>query len=243
MVAKSYQKMTILDQPYIKPNGKMYVKVLKESGGAPREVRWYSKEEYYKMYPDNRPEEKLFTNQKSILGFQEGYIWIFKGDQEKHEEWFNHSIARFHCIWGWYIISTDMLPFDLPVDLEAVRLNWDRVGEPTGELKPEAAVKAELTSLLYSAHPSVYQGAVGDRLDLNVTVIKTVQQDKFFGGKSTKNTIHTFEDACGNHYLWDTSAKNWAEGSVKNIRGSVKEHKIINGIQVTVLTRCIEQMK
>ena len=242
MVAKSYQKLKIVsDQPYIKPNGKIYVKIL-ANNGSEREVRWYTEDEYYKMYPENRPEKKP-VNQKKILGFEEGYITIFKGDQEKWEYWLAKSIARYCRFWGWYIVSTDPIPFDVPAELELVRLDWDRVGQSTGELKSEDEIQAELTTLLYNTHPSVYQGAVGDRLDLNVTVIKNVQQDKFFGGKSTKNTIHTFEDASGNHYMWDTGAKNWAEGSVKHIRGTVKEHKIINSVQTTVLTRCMEVLK
>ena len=242
MVAKSYQKRTLVGEPYVGEKGKMYQKVLNENTGKTYEVRWYSEDEYYKMYPEDRPEKKP-VNQKKILGFEEGYITIFKGDQEKWEHWLSKSIARYCRFWGWYIVSTDPIPFDVPAELELVRLDWDRVGQSTGELKSEEEIQAELTTLLYNTHPSVYQGAVGDRLELNVTVIKTIQQDKYFGGKSTKNTIHTFEDACGNHYMWDTGAKNWAEGSVKKIRGTVKEHKIINSVQTTVLTRCMEVMK
>mgnify|MGYP003289306648 CR=1 FL=1 len=242
MVAKSYQKLTFVDEPYAEKNGKMYQKVLNENTGKIYKVRWYTEDEYYKMYPEDRPEIKPI-NQKKILGFEEGYVTIFKGDQEKWEYWLSKSIARYCRFWGWYIISTDPIPFDVPAELELVRLDWDRVGQSTGELKSEEEIQAELTALLYNTHPSVYQGAVGDRLELNVTVIKTVQQDKFFGGKSTKNTIHTFEDASGNHYMWDTGAKNWAEGLQKKIRGTVKEHKIINNVQTTVLTRCMEVMK
>lgn len=243
MVAKSYQKLKILsDQPYIKPNGKMYVKVLMK-GGSEREVRWYKPDEYAKMYPGESVEPELFVNQKNILGFQEGYITIFKGNQEEYEDWFNRSIARYCVHWGWYIVSTDMIPCDLPAGIEPVRLDWEKVGHKSGELKDKAEVEAVVNSLLYSVHPSTFQGSVGDRLELTLTIIKNVQQEKFFGSKSSKNTIHTFEDSCGNHYLWDTSAKNWAEGSVKKIRGTVKEHKIINNVQTTVLTRCMEVMK
>lgn len=238
MVAKSYQKLKILsDQPYVKPNGKMYVKVLMK-GGSEREVRWYTSDEYAKMYPGESVEPELFVNQKNILGFQEGYITIFKGDQEKHEEWFNRSIARYCRHWGWYIVSEDVVPFDLPVGLEPIELKWEMVGNGTA-LKKDADVRAVVDSLLYGAHPSVFQGNVGDRLELKITVIKSNQTENHFG----KTAHHIFEDANGNHYAWDTSAKFWAEGSIKTIRGSVKEHKIINNIQTTVLTRCLEQMK
>jgi hypothetical protein len=242
MIAKSYQKMTMVDEPFQKANGKMYQKVLNETTGVVRDVRWYSEDEYYKMYPEDKPAE-MFKNQRKLLGFDEGYITIFKGYTDEHEYWFNRSIARYCVHWGWYIVSTDMVPCDLPVGIEPVRLDWEKVGHKSGELKDKAEVEAVVNSLLYCVHPSTFQGSVGDRLELTMTVIKNVQQEKFFGSKSSKNTIHTFEDSCGNHYLWDTGAKNWAEGSVKKIRGTVKEHKVINSVQTTVLTRCMEVMK
>lgn len=242
MVAKSYQKMTFVDEPFKKANGKMYQKVLNETTGVVREVRWYDEDEYYKMYPEDKPASP-FKDQRKLLGFDEGYITIFKGYADEHEDWFNRSIARYCVYWGWYIVSTDMVPCDLPADIEPVRLDWDKVGHKSGELRDGPEVEAIINSLLYATHPSTFQGVVGERLEVAVTVIKNVQQEKFFGGKSSKNTIHTFEDACGNHYMWDTGAKNWAEGLQKKIRGTVKEHKIINNVQTTVLTRCMEVMK
>lgn len=238
MVAKSYQKLKMLsDKPYTKANGKLYVKVLMNSGSE-REVRWYNTEEYAKMYPGESVEPEIFVNQKNILGFQEGYITIFKGNQEKYEDWFNRSIARYCRHWGWYIVSTDTIPFDLPAELEPVQLNWEMIGCGTA-LKNDEDVRIAIDSLLYSSHPSVFQGSIGDRLDLVITVIKSHQTENHFG----KTAHHIFEDTNGNHYAWDTGAKFWAEGLVKHIRGSVKEHKIINNIQTTVLTRCLEQMK
>ena len=242
MVAKSYQKLTFVDEPYAEKNGKMYQKVLNENTGKIYKVRWYTEDEYYKMYPEDKPASQ-FGDQRKLLGFDEGYVTIFKGYTDEHEDWFNRSIARYCVYWGWYIVSTDMVPCDLPVGIEPVRLDWDKVGHKSGDLHDKAEVEAVVNSLLYSVHPSTFQGSVGDRLELTLTVIKSVQQEKFFGSKSSKNTIHTFEDSCGNHYMWDTGAKNWAEGSVKKIRGTVKEHKIINSVQTTVLTRCMEVMK
>ena len=238
MVAKSYQKLKMLsDEPYAKANGRLYVKVLMKNGNE-REVRWYNSEEYAKMYPGESAEPEMFVNQKNILGFQKGYITIFKGNQEEHEEWFGRSIARYCRHWGWYVVSEDTVPFDLPAGLEPVELEWEMVGSGT-TLKNDNEVQAAVDSLLYSTHTSVFQGHIGDRLELKITVIKSYQTENHFG----KTAHHIFEDANGNHYAWDTSAKFWEEGSIKTIRGSVKEHKIINNIQTTVLTRCLEQMK
>lgn len=242
MVAKSYQSMKQLGDPFCE-NGRMYVNVEAKNGKA-RKVRFYTEDEYYKMYPnEERPGGKLFTNQKKLLGFDKGYITIFKGDTEKYDYWFSHSIARFCRFWGWYIVSTETIPFDLPADIEPVRLDWEQVGSNSGELKDEAEVEAIVSSILCGQHPSTFQGLVGERLELDLIVIKNVQKETDFRGKKSTNTVHTFEDLCGNHYVWDTGAKNWAEGSAKRVRATVKEHKIINNIQTTVLTRCMEVMK
>lgn len=233
MVAKSYQKLPQIDEPYLQ-NGKMYVKVQK--GDKVQQVRWYNETEYAKMYPGEKAGESQFGNQKDMLGFQEGYITIFRGDQEKWEHWFNRSIARYCVHWGWYIVSADPLPVDLPADLEPVRLIWEVVGIGQS-LKNDAAVRAAVQSLLSGSHPSTFQGKTDERVELTLTVIKSEQTENYFG----KKAHHLFEDEYGNRYVWDTAAKFWAEGSVKRVRATIKEHKVINNIQTTVLTRCMEQ--
>ena len=236
MVAKSYQKLKILsDEPYAKANGRLYVKVLTKNGSE-REVRWYNAEEYAKMYPGESVDPKMSFNQKNMLGFQKGYITIFKGNQEKYEDWFDNSIARYCRHWGWYVVSADTIPFDLPTGLEPVELKWEMVGCGT-DLKNDEEVRAAVNSLLYGTHPSTFQGKTDDRVELTLTVIKSEQTENYFG----KKAHHLFEDEYGNRYVWDTAAKFWAEGSVKRVRATIKEHKVINNIQTTVLTRCMEQ--
>ncbi len=236
MVAKSYQKRTLVGDPYVGESGKMYQKVLNENTGKTYEVRWYSAAEYAKMYPGEVVEEDPFSNQKNILGFKDGYITIFKGDQEKYEDWFNRSIARYCVYWGWYIVSEDMVPFDLPAGLEPVRLDWNIVGIGSS-LRATNEVRAAITNLLSNASKSKFKGSVGERLTLTLTVIKSSQTQNHFGGHTAK---HIFEDSDGNQYYWETGAKFWAEGSIKTIRATVKEHRVINNIQTTILQRCIE---
>lgn len=233
MVAKSYQKLPQIGDPYLQ-NGKMYVKVQK--GDKVQQVRWYNETEYAKMYFDETTGELQFSNQKDMLGFQEGYITIFRGDQEKWEHWLERSIARYNIHWGWYIVSTDPIPVDLPADLEPVKLLWNVVGKDKS-LKDEASVRTAVQSLLSGSHPSTFQGKIDERVELTITVIKSEQIENYFG----KKAHHVFADEYGNQYVWDTAAKFWAEGSVKQIRATIKEHKVINNIQTTVLTRCMEQ--
>ena len=134
LVAKSYQGLPVVEEPYVK-SGKTYCKVKMKSGSV-KEVRTYTKKEYDKMYP--APPAK-WKPQREILGFgEDGYIIIFNG-AGPHEEFFEQSIARYHRVWGWYIPSNETVPV-LPDGVTAVMLPWERVGGDNGELYAEADV-------------------------------------------------------------------------------------------------------
>ena len=233
MVAKSFQSMKQLGEPFCE-KGKMYVNVQNEKTGTVRKVRWYTEAEYAKMYGEKvDAPTKVFKTQKQVLGFENGYVTIFKGDTYANLEWFQKSIARYCKWWGWYIVSTEAIPFDLPVGLEPVELKWELVGEEEGCLKPDADIKSAVESILYDKGDSTFQGAVGERLDLEVEVIAAHKRDSYYG----EQTIHHMEDAAGNRYLWSTSSKSWEVGDKRHIKGTVKEHKVIKNVNVTILTR------
>ena len=233
MVAKSYQSMKQLGEPFSE-KGKMYVNVQNEKTGTVRKVRWYTEEEYAKMYNEKPNKPKEIKIQKQVLGFENGYITIFKGDTYANLEWFQRSIARYCKWWGWYIVSTEAVPFDLPVGIEPVELKWELVGEEEGMLKPDAEVKRAVESILYDKGNSEFVGSVGERLDIEVTVTAARQMNGYYG----PCTVHNMEDAAGNQYLWNTSAKSWEAGDVRHIKGTVKEHKVIKNVSTTILTRC-----
>lgn len=240
MVAKSFQTFEILNEPY-SANGKMYVEVRNPKTRTVRTVRWYSEKEYAKMYPSEKIEinEKPFKSQKKALGFDKGYITIFKGDTFPSLEWFQQKEeCRYTRWWGWYIMSTAELPLDIPAGVTPVRLSWDSVGNEDGYLKTETEVSAAVESLLYDEGKSEYVGSIGERLDLAVTITGNFKVENNFGGSSC---IHTMEDKDGNIFMWATSTKSWSVGETKNIRGTVKEHKIYKNVKQTVLTRCVEK--
>lgn len=233
-VAKSFQSMTQIGEPYLSA-GKMYVQVKNEKTGNIRQVRWYTDAEYAKMYGEKvEKSPKEFKTQKEVLGFEHGYITIFKGDTYANLEWFQKSIARYCKWWGWYIISTEAVPVDLPVGIEPIELKWEMVGEEEGVLKPDHLVKQAVESLIYDASDSQFVGTVGERLDLEVTVIAARHQDGYYG----PSTVHHMEDAAGNRYLWNTGSKSWEAGDKRHIKGTVKDHKVIKNVNVTILTRC-----
>ena len=236
MVAKSFQEMEIVCEPYTL-TGRMYVKVKNPKTGNVRQVRWYTDAEYAKLYPEAKADITTFKNQKQALGFEKGYITIFKGDTYTHIDWFRASICRYTRWWGWYVVSTEEIPEDLPSGVEPVRLDWESVGAENGNLKPENQVKEAVEALIYEGSDSEHVGTIGERLELYVTVEKALEFDGAYGRGST---MHLMRDDCGNLFVWNTSAKSWSVGTEHHIRGTVKDHRTYRNEKQTVLNRCQE---
>lgn len=247
-VAKSYQDWTRECEPF-EANGKMYITVRKPTG-ATKNVRAYTETEYRKMYGAAAPSTQNGTTEpradgpvvKNILGFQEGYIWIFKGDLENAEYWFQRTPeCRFHVIWGWYVVSTESIPFDIPSCIESVQLPWEKVGNTDGTLLPSSIVEAAVNEIRYGGHPSQYQGTIGERMELKLWITRIIDLGETqFGSK----TLYLFEDENANVYTWNTGVtKQWHAGDEVHVRGTVKSHDSYQGIRQTQLTRVQEIKK
>lgn len=236
-VAKSFQSFEMLTEPYI-VSGKQYVKVRNPKTGTERQVRWYSVSEFEKLYPEMVQSQDTFHNiQKEALGFTKGYITIFKGDTHAHIDWFRASIARYARWWGWYIISTEEIPDDLPDGIEPIQLPWDLVGNDDGKLKPEHLIKEAVESIIYDASKSEYVGSIGERLELYLTVERTIELDGNYG----HSTMFKFYDDCGNCFVWITATKpGFNIGNKIHIKGTVKNHNKFKNERQTILTRCIK---
>lgn len=241
MVAKSYQNLEILDEPHEKTAARsshpaMYVTVRTKTGTT-KEVRWYTDKEYAKMYPgDVIVTDNTVTLRplKEVLGFDKGYITIFKGNTYEDKEYFKLNAARYNRLWGWYFVSTDELPTDIPEDVEPLQLAWNLVSKDDNTLLPEDEVTAAVENLIYEPDDSEYQGEVGDKLELIVIVEKAITLDSFYGA----STMHVMYDYDGNCYVWTTSARSWEPQTEHHIIGTVKDHKLYKGTKQTVLTRC-----
>lgn len=84
------------------------------------------------------------------------------------------------------------------------------------------------------ANPSKHIGAVGDKLELEVTHIRTGGYDTQFG----YTYVHSFKDADGNILVWKTAACSGFESTTLRLKGTVKDHDEYNGVKQTILTRC-----
>lgn len=237
-VAKSYMELPKVGDVFISA-GKKYINVQLKSGKI-KTVRVYSEAEYKKLYPEAsavpRSTDPYFKSQKEVLGFTKGYITIFKGDTYSHLDWFKLSICRYTKWWGWYVISTDRIPEDLPEDLEPIQLPWDRVGDENGTLKSDDTVKEVIESIIYGDSESSWVGSIGERLELTLTVDRNIPLENYHGHSS----MHIMKDVDGNIFIWTTAAKCWAAGTVHHIRGTIKEQKKYKGECQNILTRCTE---
>lgn len=232
MVAKSYQSLETVGEVFTS-SGREYINVKLKSGKI-KTVRWYSDSEYRKMYPDEPVAAAPSRSVKEALGFANGYITIFKGDIYAEIDWFHASIARYAKWWGWYIVSTDEIPTDIPAGITPVRLSWDEVGNDNGELKPESIVKEAVEALMYDPTPSEYIGQIGERLELTLTIEKAIPLDG-----EHPSTMYIMRDDCGNCFVWTTAAKSWTAGGTHHLRGTVKDHRTYKGEKQTVLNRCL----
>lgn len=230
MVAKSYQSLTQIGEPYT-INGKDYVKVILKNGST-KQVRWY------KEASSPKPSEpKTEFAQKIALGFHNDYITILKGDSEPWGDWLSERGARYARWWGWYFPSTALVPMDLPVTLTPIKLPWDSVSRNT-ILKPETELADIINSLLYDPSPSNYIGQVGERIKINITVTKAVKLlDDRYGPKN----LYEMRDANNNIYVWITTLNRLVEGESATIKGIVKEHKKYKNTKQTILTRCVKE--
>ena len=229
LVAKSYQNSLQIGEVFT-VGKKNYIKIETPSGEI-KQVRAYSEEEYEKYY-GAVPDEKPPVNRKEALGFKDGFITIFKGDTYSCKDWFKEHEAKYTRYWGWGF--SGQAPSELPEGVEPIRLEWNSVAFDEDNLKPVDKIKEVVDSLIYDESPSKFVGTVGQRIEVEVTVIKTIPIDGFYG----TTILHNMIDEDGNVYVWFTSSRCWEEGTYHRIRGTVKEHKAYKGVNQTVLTRC-----
>lgn len=136
-VAKSYGGLEVVESEYKKGN-KTYCKVRTKSGTI-KEVRAYTEAEYNKMYGASTA-PTIKCNQRKMLGFDKGYITIFRGPVAQNEHFFNKSNARYHVAFGWYVVSSEEVP-ELPNNITPIQLFWNEVGNEDRTLKSIDEVK------------------------------------------------------------------------------------------------------
>lgn len=213
----------------------MYIKVRTKSGAA-KQVRYYTEAEYNKMYKiaaTAKTPAAARYDAKSALGFSEGPITIFRGDTYSHLEWFQQSCARYCKWWGWYVVSTDEVPADLPEDVEPIKLEWAQVSADGINLNPETAIKPVIDALLFPPEDREYIAEPNDRVEVHVHIDYVNEYDNAYG----LSYYHVMTDDEGNHFTWTTATRKLRADAWYVLKATVKELKVIKGKPTHVLTR------
>lgn len=227
-VALSYQKCAILTDPFTK-NGRKYV-IIETAFGGQKQVRWYDDWEWNKLHP----ELAIKPDYKHSLGFDEGYITIYYGETYPNLDWFKaKDECRYNKKWGWYTVSTETVPTDIPEGVLTAKILWDTISRD-GETVDDALVDNFMNYLKYGESKSQYVGELGERLDLELTIDKVIPVEGYYG----TNSMHIMHDKDENVYVWTTSAKTLTSGLTYHMRGTVKDHRQYRGVNQTILTRC-----
>ena len=236
MVAKSYQNFEIITEPY-NVDGRMYVDV-KSPKGVTKRVRWYTDAQYAKMYPGEVDVVKKLKTLKEINGFSTGSIVIFYGENTyDNKEWFKEQGARYNNYFGWYMPDGKEFDENLPEGTKTAVVNWTDVAVSDDKFKPEKQIKDFVDSLIYEPDESEFYGEVGERVrGIEVTVEKNITLEGYYG----TSHMHIMKDEAGHKFVWTTTSKDWREGEVKKINGTIKEHSLYKNSKQTVLTRCQE---
>ena len=144
--------------------------------------------------------------------------------------------CKFNACVGWYApTELDGYECQRMLALEAIHFNEEKIAL---EWFPVEQVKARWSEVV-NAKPvtSVFQGTVGERLDVEVTVDRVLESQFTFNYRNVSSNLHIMHDADGNVYTWSTQ-KCLTEGETYHLRGTVKDHQEYKGVQQTVLTRC-----
>ena len=127
-VAATYENWERKGKPFSDDGIKYYIVVINPKTGKEKTVRWYG---------------KIVPDYKHSLGFDNGYITVFRGINAANRDFFAASNARYAWFFGWYIVSTEEVP-TLPQGVEAKQLWW------RDDFK-DAAVRKQATEELIGA--------------------------------------------------------------------------------------------
>lgn len=238
-VAKTYAKMPQQGKPFME-NKRMYVYVISKTGA--KKVRWYTEQEYARMYNNENTLVKdiMDFNACHAFGFDtHGYITIFKGDQDYIKEWADEhrDVIRYNLTFLNYMPSRFDLPENIPANITPIRLDWSQVCNHDVYMRPHDEVESMVRSLIIDATAmGEYQGNIGEWLTKNLFIIKKTSKNSYYGEKH----LYVMKDNENNIYMWETGAKNFSVKSQINLKMKVKAHTPYENHEATVVWYCKE---
>lgn len=206
-----------------------------------REQRRMKKEEEIRAGSGERNKEYLRN-----VGYSGEKIYVVAGDTYHNKEKLKEEGARFNRqIMGWFF--TERTGKWDTYELETKKLiEYDDLNQVFISYSEEAMdyIHQVKTEKRKQEPQSNYVGAVGDKVELQLEVLKTIEfyyENNYSYGTSTV-FINRMRDDEGNIFIWKTGSKNLEHHTDDNsrvkIRGTIKEHNKYKEEKQTVLTRC-----
>lgn len=175
----------------------------------------------------------------------DGMTWCYLGNTYDIKDTLKEQGAKYNGLLGWH--SAEKIDGYDAVQVKVV-FNTDLCGVIYAADIPETtdAFKAAKAHWYEeSSKGSAYVGAIGDRIEKEVTLLKKITFETQFGYMY----ISIMKDNDGNVLVWKGSTslylkkgqydyKSIKEGERCTIRGTVKAHGDYNGTPQTELTRC-----
>ena len=112
--------------------------------------------------------------------------------------------------------------------VEAVRRT---AAEAVAEQSRQELRKAEAAA----AAQSEFYGVVGQRVTLDLTVVRSRELEGYQGRPAT---MLVFRDAEGRQFVWFASQRITLDQPKQKVVGTIKSHQVYNGVKQTYLTRC-----
>lgn len=168
------------------------------------------------------------------------YLVVGENSFDIREELKNNGF-RFDRALGWY----NTKPEQVPAGFSLVSVPFDNLFDwncYSRKISVKENAKKVADAAKNAAMPksnSEYIGDIKERLrNLEVTFIKSRDIESYYG----ISTLYTFKSG-ENILTWFSSGKGLpqdiAVGDVIHITGTVKDHKVYNGVKQTILTRCV----
>lgn len=179
---------------------------------------------------------------KSIGCTEDGITWLVLGDDTYSiKEDLKAAGAKYNDLLGWHfdhaVEEFSVAEFDVKTladELDDGTLHVEMYNihliRTVKEFRKQRTVRPE--------SPSQYIGEIGERLTTEVELKNEYCYETYFTYSGELNAIYTFEDSCGNVFVWKTSPKGLEIGHSYKVVGTVKDHNEYKGVKQTVLTRC-----
>ena len=178
----------------------------------------------------------------------DGKTWVVMGNTYEIKDQLKAVGCKWNQEFGWHF-DHEVTDFDtVMVSIEDSIPFWDDSTEYIGQYSNDGTLYFIASEFIQDyvkslrekyvadhAPKTEYFGNIGDKLELNLTLIHTGGYETMYG----YTYVYAFVDSEGHQFIWKTGCYlDESEGSTLTVRGTIKAHSEYRGARQTELTRC-----